>query len=206
MPDFTERHVTRTYRRYAPVYDVVFGGTLESGRRRLCEAVCGVAPRRLLEVGVGTGLTLARYPASTALVGIDISQEMLDRAQQRAADLPDRSVSLLRMSGEALAFDDASFDCVTLPYVLSVTPDPHRLVAEARRVCAPGGHIFIVNHFSGSPVWKPLEWLVGPVAGSIGFRSRFDYAEHVLAHDWQVLSVKSVNLMGLSKLVHLRNA
>lgn len=205
MRTFTDRHVASTYRRYAPIYDLVFGSVLEAGRRQLCASIQSLAPERLLEIGIGTGLTIFRYPPSTRLVGIDISTEMLQRAVVRAQELPDRDVSLLQMNAEALAFADGAFDCVTLPYVLSVTPNPHRLVAEARRVCAPGGDIFILNHFSGSRIWKPLEWLVGPAADKIGFRSHFGFEENVLCHDWQVLSVRTVNLMGLSKLVHVRN-
>lgn len=206
MQSFDERHVDQAYRRYAPIYDLVFGGVLEGGRRRLAEQVRRLAPKRLLEVGVGTGLTLFDYPVDTEVVGVDLSEPMLMRAQQRARQLRERSVTLMLMNGESLAFADGTFDCVTLPYVLSVTPDPRRLVAEARRVCAPGGDLFIINHFSGSRFWRPLERLVGSAADRIGFRSNFDYAEHVLAHDWTVLSVRPVNLLGLSRLVHLRNA
>jgi phosphatidylethanolamine/phosphatidyl-N-methylethanolamine N-methyltransferase len=104
-----------------------------------------------------------------------------------------------------MPFADHSFDCVTLPYVLSVTPRPARLVQEVRRVCRPGGTIALLNHFSGSRFWWMLERLVKPAADQVGFRSDFDYAEHVLSHDWQVLALHPVNLFGLSKLVLLRN-
>jgi phosphatidylethanolamine/phosphatidyl-N-methylethanolamine N-methyltransferase len=109
------------------------------------------------------------------------------------------------MDGESLAFPDNTFDCVTLPYVLSVTPDPARLVAEVRRVCRKGGVIFILNHFTGSRFWWALERMVRPMADRIGFRSDFDFDEQVLKHDWDVQAVKEVNLLGLSKLVTIRN-
>lgn len=197
--------IRRTYARYAPWYDWIFGAVLEPGRRRLAQAVCALQPDTLLEVGVGTGLTLARYPAATCVTGIDVSTEMLAHAERRASRLPDRDIDLQAMDAEHMRFADGSFDCVVLPYVLSVTPHPARLVAELRRVCRPGGCIIILNHFSGSRFWWWLERCVTPLADRIGFRSDFSFEEHVLAHDWEVLAVRPVNLLGLSKLVVLRN-
>jgi phosphatidylethanolamine/phosphatidyl-N-methylethanolamine N-methyltransferase len=196
--------VVRTYGAYAPVYDGVFGALLEPGRRALKRTVAALEPPRLLEIGVGTGLTLAGFPATTRVVGIDVSREMLERARQRAAALPGRDIELHEMNAEQTTFDDASFDCVVLPYVLSVTPSPQRLLREARRVCVPGGRIIVLNHFSGSPYWRLLEKLVQSAADRIGFRSDFDYDEHIGGHDWNVESVTSVNLLGLSKLVVIR--
>lgn len=206
MKRISEDHVIRAYRRYAPVYDSLYGAVLEPGRRALSLAVGSLRPGSILEIGVGTGLTLASYPASAKLVGIDISGEMLERARGRLNGLNGRDVRLEVMNAEATTFDDASFDCVTIPYVLSVTPDPARLVAEARRICRKDGTIFILNHFSGSRFWWFLERAVRPLADRIGFRSDFSFEEQILKHDWEVRSVKTVNLMGLSRLVEIRNA
>lgn len=198
--------VERTYDRMAGLYDLMFGQVLEPGRRAMCSAAAALQPARLLEVGVGTGLTLARYPEATQVVGVDVSADMLARARQRAAALPGRQVALHRIDAEHMPFDDASFDCVTVPYVLSVTPDPARLVREIRRVCKPGGTVLVVNHFSGSRFWWLMERAVRSLADRVGFRSDFGFEEHILSHDWQVLSVRPVNLFGLSRLVVLRNA
>jgi len=197
--------VMRAYRRYAPVYDRVFGGVLEPGRRALAEAVAKVAPAALLEVGVGTGLMLARYPATTAVTGVDLSEPMLAKARARAQSLPGRSIRLEVMDAEALTFPDDAFDCVTVPYVLSVTPDPRRLVTEIRRVCRKGGTILIVNHFSGTRFWWLLERAVGPLAGRVGFRSEFSLRAEISRYDWKVERIDDVNLFGLSKLVWIRN-
>lgn len=201
----TEQAVVRTYDRYAPLYDRVFGRVLEPGRRLMAEAAAELRPRSVLEVGVGTGLTLSGYPADTRVVGIDLSHDMLERARRRSAQLPGRDITLRAMNAERMDFPDGSFDCVTVPYVLSVTPHPSRLVHEIRRVCRPEGHILIVNHFSGSRFWWLMERAVRSMADRVGFRSDFEYEEHILAHDWEVLSVRAVNLFGLSKLVVLRN-
>jgi phosphatidylethanolamine/phosphatidyl-N-methylethanolamine N-methyltransferase len=201
----TSKSVERAYRAYAPIYDQLFGAVLGHGRKALARAVIGLKPATLLEVGIGTGLMLDLYPEGTRLTGIDLSPHMLARAQARAHALANREIHLELADAEKMAFPDASFDCVTLPYVLSVTPDPARLVAEVRRVCKKGGHIIVLNHFSGSPFWWLLERGVRSVADRVGFRSDFVYEEHILTHDWQVESVQSVNLFGLSKLVVLRN-
>jgi phosphatidylethanolamine/phosphatidyl-N-methylethanolamine N-methyltransferase len=198
--------VVRAYRRYAPVYDRIFGGVLDPGRRAMAEAVARAAPPTLLEVGVGTGLMLARYPAATSVVGVDLSEPMLAKARTRAQALAGRSIRLVVMDAEALAFDDGSFDCITVPYVLSVTPDPRRLVAEIRRVCRPGGTILILNHFSGTRFWWLLERAVRPLAGRVGFRSEFSLRTEISRYDWKVERVTDVNLLGLSKLVSIRNA
>jgi phosphatidylethanolamine/phosphatidyl-N-methylethanolamine N-methyltransferase len=202
----TEKGVVQAYDRYAPLYDRVFGRVLGPGRQLMAEATSALQPASVLEVGVGTGLTLSGYPASTRVVGIDISTDMLERARMRAAAMPERDITLHAMNAERMDFPDGSFDCVTVPYVLSVTPHPDRLVQEIRRVCKPGGSILVVNHFSGSRFWWLMERAVRSVADRIGFRTDFEFERHILSHDWQVVSVQSVNLFGLSKLVVLRNS
>lgn len=198
-------HVIKTYRFYAPLYDWMFGAVLAPGRKALAESVSRIRPAHILEVGVGTGLMLGQYPQETAIAGIDVSTEMLSIAKRRAARLPQYQIKLMEMDAEKLNFPDGSFDCVAVPYVLSVTPHPERMVAEIRRVCRKGGTIFILNHFSGSRFWYLLERAVSSLANKIGFRSDFSYADQILKYDWEVVSVKKVNLFGLSKLVEIRN-
>jgi phosphatidylethanolamine/phosphatidyl-N-methylethanolamine N-methyltransferase len=197
--------VIRAYRRYAPFYDWLFGAVLAPGRRALTAAVHEVSPASVLEVGVGTGLTLHAYPAHSRVVGIDLCEDMLALARRRAGSLAPRRIELEAMDAESMRFADGAFDCVTVPYVLSVTPNPDRLVAEIRRVCRKGGTIVIVNHFSGSRFWRLLEAAVKTVAEKIGFRSEFAFDRHILGHDWEVVSVRQVNLLGLSRLVVIRN-
>ena len=204
-PRVSHKGVVRAYRRYAPIYNWVFGWILQPGRRALTAAVRELNPRSVLEVGVGTGLTLAGYPQGCRLVGIDLCDEMLAVARRRARLLARPGIELAAMDAEAMSFPDASFDCVTVPYALSVTPNPQRLVAEIRRVCRKGGTIIIVNHFNGAPFWRVFERAGRRFAERIGFRSDFAFEQYVLGHDWQVTSVQTVNLFGLSRLVVIRN-
>jgi phosphatidylethanolamine/phosphatidyl-N-methylethanolamine N-methyltransferase len=205
MKQIALEDVVKTYRRYAPFYDRLFGAVLEPGRRALAEAVTKSSPGSILEVGVGTGLMLSRYPTDSTIVGVDVSSEMLEVASKRIDRGAARSIRLMKMDAETMNFPDGHFDCVAVPYVLSVTPDPDKLIAEIRRVCRKGGSIFILNHFSGSQFWWFLERAVRSIADKIGFRSDFSFDEQILKHDWEVVSVKDVNLLGLSKLVAIRN-
>jgi phosphatidylethanolamine/phosphatidyl-N-methylethanolamine N-methyltransferase len=198
-------NVVNTYRIYAPLYDSLFGAVLQPGRRALTDAVCAMRPASILEVGVGTGLTLERYPPASSIVGIDISDHMLDIARARVRMLNGRSIHLAAMDAESMDFPDGCFDCVAVPYVLSVTPHPERLVEEVRRVCRKDGTILILNHFSGSRFWWFLERAVRSLANRIGFRSDFCFDEQILKHDWEIKSVDKVNFLGLSMLVAIRN-
>jgi phosphatidylethanolamine/phosphatidyl-N-methylethanolamine N-methyltransferase len=201
----TRAQVERSYRRYAPVYDLLFGASLGPGRVAMTRLVSRLVPQHVLEVGVGTGLALAHYPGTARITGVDISRDMLAAAQRRVRPEDAGRIELRAMDAEAMDFADASFDCVTLPYVLSVTPNPDRLVAEVRRVCRPGGHIVILNHFSGQRQWRSIEALMRPLAAWLGFRAEFSLEQHVLRQPWQVLSVEPVNLLSLSRLVHVCN-
>lgn len=197
--------VERSYRRYAPVYDFLFGASLGPGRVAMTRLVGMLLPTDVLEVGVGTGLTLSQYPKTARITGVDVSPEMLSTARARIPKEDAGRIDLRVMDAEALDFPDDSFDCVTIPYVLSVTPNPDRLVSEVRRVCRPGAHILIVNHFSGQASWRMLEKLARPLAGWLGFRSEFSLEHHVMRHDWEVISIAPANFLSLSRLIHIRN-
>jgi phosphatidylethanolamine/phosphatidyl-N-methylethanolamine N-methyltransferase len=205
MSSISSDNIVSTYRFYAPHYDRVFGAVFEPGRQALTDAAAALGPASILEVGVGTGLTLARYPAASTVTGIDISSEMLSLAQARAKKLNNPNIHLAVMNAEEMDFPDNSFDCVTMPYVLSVTPHPERLISEIRRVCRPDGTIFVLNHFNDSRLWWFLEQALRPLANRIGFRSDFCFKEQILKYDWDVEYAKKVNFLGLSTLVKIRN-
>lgn len=202
----SQADVKSTYRFYAPFYDYVFGAVLEPGRKALCQEVALLQPQHLLEIGVGTGLLLGQYPAGTHITGIDISEEMLTLAKHRAQNLRHMTIHLETMDAEKLTYADHSFDCVVVPYVLSVTPDPDALVKELKRVCKKDGHIVIVNHFSGSGAWVFLEKMAKHLAEKIGFRSEFSYEAHISKHQFNITKIKKVNLFGLSRLLVIKNA
>lgn len=157
--------VVAAYARWAPVYDAVFGPVMEASRRA---AVAALPPgtRRVLEVGVGTGISLPDYPAETRVVGIDLSPAMLARARARVAARRLANVDgLLEMDAARLGFPDASFDAAMAMYVMTVVPDPAAVMAEMRRVLRPGGRILVVSHFA--PDAGPRR-MIGRLAAPLG--------------------------------------
>ena len=136
------------YRRWAPVYDFTFGQIAEAGRKHAVKII-NSRRGRVLEVGVGTGLSLSCYGDHLTLTGIDLSPEMLDKAREKVERRGlDNVAGLYEMDAGALAFADESFDTVVAMYVMTVVPEPERVMRELERVCAAGGEVILVNHFS----------------------------------------------------------
>ena len=194
--------VVKTYDRWAPVYDFVFGSVFEKARRAAI-AACEEIGGRVLEVGVGTGISLPLYPDSVRITGIDVSSEMLERARGRVARAKLQNVdALLEMDAEAMTFPAASFDKVVAMYVVSVVPRPAKLIEELHRVCRPDGEVFIVNHFqSENRVMGTLERALGTFSSQIGFDPQVDLRQLVPAA--RNGDVRRVNLFW--KMVRLRN-
>ena len=189
------------YRRYARIYDMVFGAVLQPGRRAVLEALKLKSGDRVLEVGVGTGISLPLYPRDVRITGIDVSSEMLERARARVERAKLANVeALLEMDAEAMTFPDASFDKVVAMYVVSVVPRPAKLLEELHRVCRPDGEIFVVNHFqSENPVMGTLERMLGGFSSQIGFDPQVNLRQLVPAGG---ADVSRVNLFW--KMVRLR--
>jgi phosphatidylethanolamine/phosphatidyl-N-methylethanolamine N-methyltransferase len=158
---------------------------------------------RVLEVGVGTGISLPLYPRDVRITGIDVSREMLEKARARVARAKLTNIeALLEMDAEAMAFPDASFDKVVAMYVVSVVPRPEKLLEELHRVCRPDGDIFIVNHFqSDNPIIGGLERVLAGFSSQIGFNPDLDLRQVVPAA--QNGDVQRVNFFW--RMVRLRN-
>ena len=201
------RAIEQAYKRYARFYDVCFGAVFQPGRRAIVETMDCSPGECVLEVGVGTGLSLPLYPQSARVVGIDISRDMLDQARLRLArDGLANVAELMVMDAENMAFEDDSFDKVVAMYVASVVPDPKRLVDEMRRVCKPGGRIFMVNHFhSRNPVLGGFERLLAPLSKQLGFRPDFSLDRFLGVTGLDARSLRPVNLFDFSTMVEARN-
>lgn len=203
-----ELHDTlRTYRLFAGSYDVVFGPIFHPGRKAAVEVANDRPNQRILEVGVGTGLSLPHFRKDARVTGIDVSKEMLAKARRRVErDGLKQVEALLEMDAEAMSFEDNSFDAVLALYVASVVPNPARFVAEMRRVCKPGGAIVIVNHFtSANPAMHWLERRLAPLAGKIGFHADFPLDAFLAAGRLRVRETRPSNLFGYWKLLRCVN-
>jgi phosphatidylethanolamine/phosphatidyl-N-methylethanolamine N-methyltransferase len=138
--------IEKAYARWAPVYDLVFGPLLDMGRRTATHAATRVGGR-ILNVGVGTGLELPYFDKSHDVIGVDISEPMLRKAQERVDREKLTNVKgLTVMDGANLAFADGSFDCVVAQFVITTVPQPEKTLDEFARVLKPGGEIILVNH------------------------------------------------------------
>lgn len=200
--------VRRAYRRHAPYYDVVFGALLQSGRMLAVDKVNRLPGRRVLEVGVGTGISLPHYTADKRIVGIDVSTEMLEKARRRAAEQGLANVeALLEMDAEAVAFVDDTFDIVAAMYVASVVPSPPRFLREMQRVCVNGGHILIVNHFTREGGLRgAAERKLAPLCNMLGWRPDFALDPFLKSGTLEVVEQRQTSPFGLFTLIHCRNA
>ena len=195
--------VGSSYRRWAPVYDGTFGQITRIGRRRAVDWV-NTRSGSVLEVGVGTGLSLRDYKPELALTGIDFSHEMLDKARRKVKEDRLGNVEELRqMDARALDFPDGHFDTVVAMYLVSVVPEPERVVAEMARVCKPGGEVVIVNHFARETgVLAALERGFAPFANYLGWHS--DFSMHRVLGSERLEVVESTTLPPLGMFTFLR--
>lgn len=199
--------VRTAYRRWAGIYDTVFGQVFAAGRREAVERINGHGAQRVLEVGVGTGLSLPHYRRDMRVVGIDLSTDMLAVARRRAADqaLPQVD-ALLEMDAARLAFADDSFDTVVAMYVMTVVPDPPGTLAELARVCKPGGRVLILNHFEADRPGprRLVERALGRFSRDLGWRPDYPMARLMAGSDLTVERVAPIPPLGLFSFVECR--
>jgi phosphatidylethanolamine/phosphatidyl-N-methylethanolamine N-methyltransferase len=201
------QQVRRAYRTLAPFYDWVFGASLHHGRRLALKALDCAPGERILEVGVGTGLSLPLYPKHVSVTGIDISREMLAQAEARVRRRRLSQVeALLEMDAQNLTFPDHRFDKVAVMYALSGLPDPVRALREMMRVCRPGGTIVIVSHFrSNGALERAFERMLSAVYRPLRYRCDLDLDALVAASRLDVRRVQRANLFGYDSIVVCRN-
>jgi phosphatidylethanolamine/phosphatidyl-N-methylethanolamine N-methyltransferase len=175
--------VEKVYRRWAPVYDLVFGAVFDQARRAAISASERVGGR-ILEVGVGTGISLPLYSGNSRIYGIDLSEEMLRKARQRVTRRRLRNVErLVVMDAERLDFPDASFDVVVAQYVVNTVPHPEAALDEFARVLKPGGEMVLINRVGADAgPRRVFEHLFQPVANRLGWRSEFPWERFA---DWE---------------------
>jgi len=190
--------VRHAYRRWAPVYDYTFGQVAEAGRKHAVEII-NKRKGRVLEVGVGTGLSLPCYGAHLTVTGIDLSPEMLDKARDKVARKKlDNVDGLHEMDASALAFPDEGFDTVVAMYVMTVVPDPDKVMKELERVCAPGGEVILVNHFSQEEGIRGfLERKLAPFCDLIGWHSVFEIDRVLICDDLRLADRRALRPFGL---------
>jgi phosphatidylethanolamine/phosphatidyl-N-methylethanolamine N-methyltransferase len=168
-----EAHESKLYSDFAPFYDRVFGKIFYSRLRWVIEALQIPNGAKVLEVGAGTGTSFPAYPHHCEVVGIDLAPDMLARALGKIQKNGWTHLKVLEMNALQLDFPDNSFDYVTAFHVVTVVPDPIKMIEEAKRVCRPGGKIVIVNHFTSEiPLVGALTEAIDPITRRLGWRTK----------------------------------
>jgi phosphatidylethanolamine/phosphatidyl-N-methylethanolamine N-methyltransferase len=133
---------------------------------------------------------------------------MLEKARERVAAEGLRNVAgLHEMDAGDLKFPDGAFDTVVAMYVMTVVPDPEKVMRELARVCRPGGEVLIVNHFStedGMRGW--VERRMAPFADKLGWRPVFDVARVMVCGDLTLIEKRGLRPLGLFTMMRFRKA
>lgn len=170
--DGAQAHESKLYSDLAYLYDLVFTGIFERRIKAVVRSLQIEPGARVLEVGVGTGLSFEAYPTDCQVIGIDLAREMLDKAQDKINRNGWRHLQVLEMDALNLKFDDDSFDYAMAFHVVSVVPDVRRLMAEVVRVTKPGARVTIINHFiSRNRFLAALDRLIEPVTRRLGWHT-----------------------------------
>jgi phosphatidylethanolamine/phosphatidyl-N-methylethanolamine N-methyltransferase len=207
--DIDRESVERAYDRWAPIYDLVFGGVFGKGRHAAIVATNSIGGR-VLEVGVGTGISLPQYAANTRIFGTDISEAMLAKARQRVTDQRLKNVEgLAVMDAEKLEFPDNSFDVVMAQYVVTAVPNPEKALDEFARVLRPGGELIILSRVSADAGMRHfIERRLQPVVRRLGWRTDFAWSRFAQwaagAHDVELVERRPVPPLGHFSLIRFR--
>jgi len=199
LASISDSHVIAAYARWAPTYDRWFGAFTTRPRRTAVAELNSLPPGRILEFGVGTGISLPEYDRKHRIVGIDLSRDMLAIARKRVAKQKLAHVEALEeMDAENLSFDDGSFDAATAMFVVSVVPHPDRLLAEMVRVVRPGGRVVLVNHFTadkGPRAW--VERWMSRFSAKLGWRPDFPIEQVLGRPELKLVERRSVKAFEL---------
>jgi phosphatidylethanolamine/phosphatidyl-N-methylethanolamine N-methyltransferase len=202
----TAKHIETVYDSYAWIYDLLFGRVFQSGRERAPVLLKLFPNAKLLEVGVGTGLSLPHVPRSIDFTGIDLSQKMLERARRRVEALGWNRIQLLKMDATTLDFPESSFDRVLAAYFISTVPDPVQVIREMKRVCRPGGYLVFLNHFhSDNPVVRVAEKVLSPLFYRVGFKTDLDLWDLMDASGLEPDRIENIDFLGHWKAVRCCN-
>lgn len=193
-----EAHESKLYSEFAPLYDKIFGKIFYSRLRRVIKALHIPNGARVLEVGAGTGTSFPAYPRHCEVIGIDLAPDMLARAEGKIRENGWTHLKVMEMDALHLEFPENSFDYVTAFHVVTVVPDPIKMIREAKRVCRPGGKIVIVNHFTSDvPLVGFLTETLDPVTRRLGWRMNLRLKPFVEAAQLKVETLYKISKVSL---------
>jgi len=200
-----EAHESKLYGEFAPLYDKIFGKIFYNRLERVIEDLDIPPGAQVLEVGAGTGTSFPAYPTHCNVTGVDLAPDMLARARQKIVDNGWRHLQVIEMNALDLKFPDNSFDYVMAFHVVTVVPDPVRMIAEVKRVCKPSGKIVIVNHFTSDvPVLGTLTRAMDPLTRWLGWRTDLQLKPFIETTGLIIEKVYKINKTSLYTVVFAR--
>jgi phosphatidylethanolamine/phosphatidyl-N-methylethanolamine N-methyltransferase len=199
----TSQSIKQTYDRFSSLYDLVFKPWLGFGRSRAVELLSPSPGARVLEIGVGTGLSLEHYPPDVEVLGFDYSFGMLKESQAKAKEQSHCPVNLMQMDAQRMAFADNSFDYLMSAYVLTVVPDPRKAVSEIFRVARPGAKVVIINYIcSNNKLMGIIEDIFHPVFAKLGlFTLKHDLPGLLKQHGAKDIRIEPTSFLRLHHIV-----
>jgi len=201
----SQPHESRVYSDLARFYDFFFGRVFVDREHEVIEGLNLRPGNRVLEVGVGTGIALDAYPPYAHVVAIDPSADMLERAKKRVAENGWGHIELKQGDALNLDYPDNSFDYVTSFHVLTVVPDPYRMMSEMVRLCKPGGGIALTTHFqSANPVVAFLNTIVNPITRQLGWTTRLRKQDVLKGHPIMLEHSKKISRWSVHSLIIAR--
>lgn len=199
-------HIKKAYSFYSWIYDAFFGKIFEHGRYVAFQMMAAKANETILEVGVGTGLSLPLYARNVKVVGIDISQEMLEKAERKKEYYHLSNVDLYNMDASSMTFASNTFDKVIASHVITVVTDPLRTLNEIKRVCKKDGEIFILNYTGcNNKIISGFEKFISPFRDKVGLGKHVDLNELLTCVNLSVLSERRVNFLEMCRLIKCKN-
>jgi phosphatidylethanolamine/phosphatidyl-N-methylethanolamine N-methyltransferase len=197
-----EAHESKIYSEFAPLYDKIFGKLFYNRIERVIDDLEIPLGAKVLEVGAGTGTSFPAYPTHCQVTGIDLAPDMLAQARQKIQENSWRHLEVMEMNALNLEFPDNTFDFVMAFHVVTVVPDPIRMIAEAKRVCRPNGKIVIVNHFTSDvPVLGTLTKAIDPLTRWLGWRTDLQLKPFIETTDLSIEKVYKLSKTSLYTVV-----
>ena len=201
----TQAHESRIYSDYASLYDKTFGKIFYNRIKHVIESLHIPPGAEVLELGVGTGTSFPAYPTNCKVMGIDLAKDMLAQARAKISKNSWSHLQVMEMDALNLTFADNSFDYVTVFHTVTVVPDPVQMLAEAQRVCKPGGKIVIVNHFTTDlPIIGSLTEALDPLTRRLGWRTKLKLEPFLQATDLTVEEIYKLSKASLYTVIRGR--
>ncbi|MGQ3683577.1 MAG: class I SAM-dependent methyltransferase [Candidatus Loosdrechtia sp.] len=198
--------IKKVYSFYSWIYDSFFGKIFEQGRYAAFLLMDVKPGETILEVGLGTGLSLPLYPRGSHITGVDISQEMLKKAEEKKRDYKLSNVELYNMDASSMTFPDNTFDKVFASHVITVVPDPMRTLHEMKRVCKKDGEIFILNYAGcRNRVISRIEKCISPFRDKLGLGKHIDLDELLRNANLTIECEQQVNFLKMCRLMKCKN-